>query len=673
MDLNYRTGRRKPGVKIELSKLKGSYRGQLVPFEGLWGFSQEADYYKGTIFRFPLRARTTQSKLIETGTPLNAEAVRICLDRFLEQEGRIALLFLRRIRFMDFRIYGDKEPRWSVHSDIEEGFSSGWVNCNITKCMNEKLDGLFRDRWWVAIQDPANIPKDLQYRHKMTMKDVECGIAALVPKPKDAQSPIFTHAPVPRYFSTLPLPFTTDLPVHIHTTFLLASDRASIPVEDSMRDAGAEWNRWLLSYAIPHFLLKFLSGLGVETIGLQDPFEFWPQESPPKRHLSEAVFTSFWQMLPNSSCQLFPAIQEIRAAQMGKRDLRNLVKINDAIFDLLPEDESVALRDILESQIPTLVRPTEKIRFELERIMAVESVTPKRLRKLFKQENASKCLEKAASEDPKVLETLLEIVKPVLDEDFKELDGCRILLLADGTLGTLRLADRPKHANHYFMANAEELKLFDFALGLLVGQKPGRAFKKAIMDSGKFNITLLDLSDIGTLFERQNFESKCPTKEMETWLGKFWDYYRRTETSRPDMKTPFRSSPGICCRPIFKATCYGIKTYIEPEMLDILPSVIEPDKPQQRSLCDKFPGIYVFSFDYLPTYLRTTETSFDTRASFTRFITTLSKLAKKEGMNLEMYIQNHLGLAEKKVWLFCNGRHEYCLTVLIFSWYRSSW
>lgn len=548
---------------------------------------------------------------------------------------------------MDFRVHGDEKPRWSIQSE-KDWFFSGWTKCTITKCMNQKLDGTFRERWRVAIQDLENRSAELPSRHKRTMKNIECGIAALVPEPELKQSPIFTAAPVPKYFSTLPLSFPTDLPVHIHATFLLASDRASIPVEDSMQEDGAKWNRWLFSRAIPSLYLHFLEDLGRENHWVRNPFEFWPQDSPPKRHLSEAVYTSFWKMLPGNSRELFPVTRQIRAAQLGKRKPPELVKINEAIFDFLPESKSLALRDVLESQIPKLVRPPGKVSRALQRELVVESVTPKRLRKLFTQENASQCLEKAASEDPRVLEILLEIIKPVQEEDFTELDGCRILPLADGTLGTLRLATPLKDANHYFLANAEELKLFDFALGLLASQEPGKVFKRAIMDYANFNITGLGLSDIWILLGRHNFANKTPTKEMDAWLSKFWDYCHEAENIWRDMK-PFTSGLQFCRHPIFVATCDGIRSYVEPEKLDMLPAVIEPDKPQQRSLCNKLPGIHVFSSGFVPSHLRATESSFDTQASFTRFIKSISKLAKREAVDLQVYIKNHLGPDEIKV------------------------
>jgi sacsin len=592
---------------------------------------------------------------METGTPLDYEATGRCLDNFLEKEGRISLLFLRNIQSMDFKVHGTEEARWSIHSEKRWTYS-GWTYCTISKCMDEKPKVTFKDRWRVAIEDPDNLPSELQYRHKRTMKDVECGIAALVPDPKFEQTPIFKSDPIPRFFSTLPLTFSTNLPVHIHATFALASDRASIPIEDSMQEDGAKWNKWLLSSAIPQFYLHFLEDIGRETIELRDPFEFWPKDSPPQGYLSEPIFTSFWQTLPKSSCQLFPVTRQVKAAQLKKREPPKLVTVIEAVFDLLDERISMALREILESQIPTLVRAPMKIRSRLQTGMEVKSVTPKRLRELFREESASKCLENTALEDPTVLEILLGLISPSRDAEFTELDGCRILPLADRTLGTLRLATIHKQADCYLVANQEELELFHFALGRLVALKPGKHFKKAILDSAKFNVTRLDLFNLGTLLGRMDFGDRSATVKMDTWLNKFWDYCRRAEELQFNTKSVFTSSPDIRCRPIFRATRGGVSSYIEPERLDLLPAVIEPDKLQQRSLCAKFPGIYMFSFSCLPQYLRSAEICLDTCASFARFITTITKLAKQEGAGLDVYIRRYLGTAEIKVCLTLRAR-----------------
>ncbi|KFZ14806.1 hypothetical protein V501_03059, partial [Pseudogymnoascus sp. VKM F-4519 (FW-2642)] len=69
-------GKRKPGVKLELSKLKGVCPDQLAPFEGLWKYTKDLDHYPGTIFRFPLRLGTTESKLKKSKLELDGDILR---------------------------------------------------------------------------------------------------------------------------------------------------------------------------------------------------------------------------------------------------------------------------------------------------------------------------------------------------------------------------------------------------------------------------------------------------------------------------------------------------------------------------------------------------------------------------------------------------------------------
>ena len=71
----------------------------------------------------------------------------------------------------------------------------------------------------------------------------------------------------------------------------------------------------------------------------------------------------------------------------------------------------------------------------------VTSVTGALLRRLFSSEVTCAYLQRAVSE---VLETILEELMPYTDQEFDELNGCRILPLADGTLGMLKIPDSVK-------------------------------------------------------------------------------------------------------------------------------------------------------------------------------------------------------------------------------------
>lgn len=648
--MNRRTLVRMPGIKIEISKLKGAYKDQLAPFEGLWGFTLDLDEYHGTIFRFPLRPRGAQSKLGKNLGSLDCKAVQDYLDKFLEDEGRIALVFLKRIQYMDFKIHGEAEPRWSVKSAREQqnGQFSGYIHCTITKCMGWEPNRTLEDRWFFAMQDLESLPKGLQYRGKGETKEVQCGVAALV---SNGEASLPSNQPTPKFFSTLPLPFGTGLPVHIHATFILPSDRASIPIEESMRAAGAEWNKWLLTSAIPHLYLTFLEDFARKSIEPHEYFNLWPCHSVFKEYLPEMISSSFWQLLPRSSCRLFPVPKHIRALRNKKCQAPALIEIKDAIFDLLPESESIALRKVLELLLTDeLVRVPDVIREELKfRKIEVKSITPERLRDLFKEESASKCLEEMASKDPNILETLLRMVKPVRDQDFVAMDGCRILPIADGSLGTLSLIDSFKHTNYYYLANEREIELFNFASGLLVRQNSKSAFLEAIMNCKKFNIDFLSLSHVPELLERRDFGNRTPTKETCAWLRQFWKYWREKESEYTNTELGLEYIPGVQHYPIYAATRDGVKTYIMPKWLDILPSVIEPDKPEQRLLCNEFPEIYRLNSSFLPTHLKSTERSLNDPASFTRFIKAVSSLAAKEGKDLEKYIRTHLEPAHLEV------------------------
>jgi hypothetical protein len=228
---------------------------------------------------------------------------------------------------------------------------------------------------------------------------------------------------------------------------------------------------------------------------------------------------------------------------------------------------------------------------------------------------------------------------PRSEQDFVELNGLRILPLADGSLGLLQLD--ANWSTCYYLADKSELRLFDFAWGLLTGKDPGKSFKQAILGHKTANLRKLRLSDVGKLLERKKFESKSPSEKGDAWLENFWKYWRQMEPECKPRKT-FMEDIGIQHYSIFAATCNGVRTYMDPAKLEILPSVIESEDEPERALCLKIPGIYIFKREFLPTYLEAAERSLAYKDSFSRFIRALSNLASKGGLPLDVYIMNHL-------------------------------
>lgn len=208
-------------------------------------------------------------------------------------------------------------------------------------------------------------------------------------------------------------------------------------IESSTQEDGADWNRWLLTLAIPSLYLPFLEDL-TRKVG-QEAFRFWPKQASSKGSLSELAYTSFRQQLPSSSRRLFPLARQPDSRK--KRRPPQVLEIKEATFDFLSSETAEPLRDILESQIPTLVRvPFAKLQLLEPRIT---SVTPSLLREIFRSEAAAEYLAQSESKS-KILEGLLKEIIPEADADFDEFDSCRVLPLADGTFGILSIFDRSK-------------------------------------------------------------------------------------------------------------------------------------------------------------------------------------------------------------------------------------
>lgn len=146
--MNYRTQRRKAGVKIKLSKLRQNSHDQLAPFDGLWGYALELDRYDGTIFRFPLRSEGSQSELLETSVHPFSTAISTFKDAF--ETARLSLLFLRKIQKIDLRIRGkslESELEWEVRTKkVDNVAFSDWLSIQVRKASRDAGISSWTDR-----------------------------------------------------------------------------------------------------------------------------------------------------------------------------------------------------------------------------------------------------------------------------------------------------------------------------------------------------------------------------------------------------------------------------------------------------------------------------------------------------------------------------------------------
>ena len=646
LPMNYRIRRRKAGVKIKLSKLRRDSKDQLAPFDGLWGYALDLDHYNGTIFRFPLRKEGSQSELLETIVHPFSTAKTTFQDAF--ETARLSLLFLRNIRKIDLHIRG-KSLEWEVRTQkVDNVAFSDRLSIQVKIASPDAGILSWTDRWWRAIKDLQSAPDGLQYRHKRTMKQIECGIAALVSSEPFEAGTLRPKEPAPHFFNCLPLRFQSNLPVHIHATFLLSGDRQNISIEETARDAGSDWNKWILEKAIPQLYLSFLEDVG-RMIGAR-VFMFFPTRGSTGNILSDLVRSSFWSLLPASHHRLYPVVKKVSASDpVGmkeeshrQRQAPQLVEFQEATFDLLSTSMSRDLMAVLPFWFKNLVQPTESLRGGMGQLPGIRAINPSLIRRALQSKEAVDHLINSIKQEDCLLKSLLRYLTPVTDADLNELNNCGILPVADGTLGTL-MARSQLSQSTYFSVSAAERKLFSFAAGVLVSDEVDPEFTDKIKGSERFNVYSLNEGHIGKLLEMKTDWPAVPDHGYKEWLVQFWKYMNEccpaAVASGPSDITNTYLNIQFQQYPLHKAQCGTKSQYASFESFPCLPAVVESTRLKERTLCLALPGLYLVDPETVPIRLLVAEQFLSRPASLCRLLKAMSLLASRQGKALTDYIR----------------------------------
>lgn len=496
-----------------------------------------------------------------------------------------------------------------------------------------------KDTWLVSTQDLSSDIELAPSSSRRVAKTVECGVAALTKLVvKDDPDGILDTTIEPRMFNTLPLPIASDLPVHFHASFSLSGDRKSIAWEEyGSTSPGAVSNKYLLQCALPKLYLEVLSDL-VDLI-YQDCFDFWPHTEPPKKSFGLQVFEAFWSELSTFARPIFPK------ARVAKNTKRQTVKIQQAVFDFLPKKQSEVLLKLLLQLGVNLIREVPLlIAKRIQQIPDLKHVNGSILRELLKSEDCEPKLLKATKENPAVWDELFRIIDPhASNEDPKDMDGCHVLPLANGSLGTLRVVEENQSAD-YYLANSDEQIIFSFASSKLVLLR-----NELLMLVGrtKFNVKRLQLNHVGELLKLRP-DVLTPNAVTDGWLVKFWDYWNlhHTGTGHPDV-VEFDAK-------LYKATRDGVDHYLAPAQFEQSPAIVVPSSSEHKKLCQQLPGLYLVKSNTIPKTLAQAEKSLDNIPSFSRFIRALGTLGSQAGIgNL---VANNIKDANKQV-SFTSSRH----------------
>ncbi|KAI0739602.1 hypothetical protein C8Q80DRAFT_1274667 [Daedaleopsis nitida] len=285
-----------------LDQVRSLYPKQLQVFSGLFGFQINDAEYGGTIIRLPLRT-AKQASEPSSLSKVSLEAWSVC--EMLERHKSLAAqsLFFIPVNRITASASAVALPLWTVSANrVEvpsenEPYSVQNVDITVSE-RNIIYSNSHATSWstFVYVIPSASYPPWVpEVLEKHRMKQVRIALASEHGVDSDCSAAkAKTHRATQKlFFTSLPLPIMTTLPVHVNASFVLADDRRSIRWDgDGTLNRDSEFNHWLLSSMIPPLYLFLLE---VWHRSLPKSLAPWPGHgNDPPDTLSRTVVDGFY-------------------------------------------------------------------------------------------------------------------------------------------------------------------------------------------------------------------------------------------------------------------------------------------------------------------------------------------------------------------------------------------
>lgn len=634
LPLNRHTKRRHVGMKISLQKMRKQYTDHLKPFYGVLGFGPESEFLEGTIFRLPFRKPGSGSGLVPDNLIIDADSAQVLMVNYFAEAKR-SLLFLARVTTVEFRIRDMNSPEWKI--SVTRGLAEviildGTVEqIFIESRQRSSTPSMANDEWRLARRkvSDASASKNLKATQKEHDLNTQCGIAALVSH-KYAGSGLDGQ-----FFSSLPFTWSSMLPVHIQASFIFTDGEGSSSPDEGVQDTGSEWNAWILEHGVVDLYLDFLEYLSNAFGELS--FKFWPPHEGASGSLSNKLGKVFWRKVSGCDLKLFSveenkpktSILDLSPVGVNQGLTRETQSLTEVIFDFLEPEYSNILRALLDRLgVKNIVSPTEVMSKALQDQEGITKIDPPYISSLLRGNPKSDVLHDIWAADDYSFDRLGPFLKFMMKGPSSSSDiltGCRILPLADLTLGTLRNSCIHGVSN-YYIAQRGTLSLFDYAPGLVVHPDVSQATANIILKLG-LNVSILPPSDFSRLFANVN-ESDQISRRLHCFLLKFWFAVRYEYEGRHKVV--------LSNLPVYSATVNGRLQAISPDEFESLPAIISPDDEGELAICSKLPTLYLVDRRTVSTATQKTE-QLSTSVGLMRFITSLGKLAKLKHKTTEAF------------------------------------
>ena len=530
----------KSGRKFTLLECHSQHQDSLAPYDGVCGFSAGMDSFPGTLFRFPLRNKS--SKLSDKQYTI--EKLR-ALTTALKSDAKFLLLFLQsvdRIEVYEIQQNGSHEQvfcvgihesnRASIHQQRQNFISKLKLahKRQPYKISQQELLGL--DFNVQIMTGPQSSPNNSHWLVTnligCTIEDVHAVANELHTFPWVGVAMELTEHPCHengRVFCFLPLPndASSDLPVHLNGTFGLSSNRRTLkwPGTETQNDPAAQWNELLVRHLIPVCYAKLLC-LAKQHLSVDQFYQTWPDVDTIKH-------TAWNQLL----CPLLQSLFQGNNLWVGP-PLQQWIASDEAIFipECDPKFPQVVERVLANCCWVKIVKIPHMIWAALQHLdHAVTKVTPSYTRQAI-HGNLNSYKDFTPEEKYQVLTYCLS------DNSYSKLEGLALLPMTSGEFAPFQLQSK-KSTPAYVCSTDIPCKLLpnlECYLVDLTQQNP--RLHEALQCVAASNLTHLQQITVSTVAQQltscmpEDWRNKqvvtpSPSSYPLEWFRTFWEWVRR--------------------------------------------------------------------------------------------------------------------------------------------------
>ncbi|KAK2905347.1 hypothetical protein Q8A67_007146 [Cirrhinus molitorella] len=388
----------------------------------------EEQYFKGTLFRFPLRNEASEI----SDNLYDSTKVTQLFDSFIA-DADISLLFLRNVSsisllHIDTDGLCNNRLKVSVSNNFitdlshtkQESFDKKTCFKTVSHISQQMEEA--RTQWLVTtcLLKQGYIPEIDSLANKLSFYPQVDGAFQLDEDRSLCNGRLSCFLPLPNNE-----PNKTGLPIHINACFGLTDNRRFIKwqEEDQKNDESAMWNELLTKEFLPHvYLMMILDAIQLSensVLASRMVYNLWPD-------LSHTVHKERWHEVATDTLKGLLACKIFHLAD----DEQIWVSASDAVFPVnnIHSDTMSAVSRLLIAEGEKLITVPEHVLKDVEVIFpeidTFTWVTPSYVRNVLHRSEAENL-----SKDDKY--TLLEFA--LSDEKYTELQGLKLLPLSDGT------------------------------------------------------------------------------------------------------------------------------------------------------------------------------------------------------------------------------------------------